>query len=70
MNKSIFTFFIIVFAWTISSACASESSNRKFSEYYTPDKFKLQMNLNVDEKDDYDGHSTIDQIRMGLDWNL
>ena len=50
--------------------CATEGKKRTAAQYWSPDKFKMQMNVNTDEKDDYDGHSTIDQVRFGLDWNL
>ena len=50
--------------------CATESKRKTPEQLFTPDRFKLQFNLNVDEMDDYDGHSTLDQIRFGFDWNL
>ena len=50
--------------------CASEAKRKTTEQLLTPDRFKLQFNLNVDEKDDYDGHSTLHQIRLGFDWNL
>ena len=63
--KVIMCLMILVFI-----GCATEGKKRTDAQYLTPDRFKLQFNLNVDEKDDYDGHSTLDQIRFGFDWNL
>ena len=63
--KVIMCLMILVFI-----GCATEGKRRTDAQYLTPDRFKLQFNLNVDEKDDYDGHSTLDQIRFGFDWNL
>ena len=54
----------------VGCGCATEGKKRTDAQYLTPDKFKMQFNINVDEKDDYDGHSTIDQVRFGFDWNL
>ena len=63
--KSFYILLILVFiGW------ATEGRKRTAPQYWTPDKFKMQFNINVDEKDDYDGHSTVDQIRFGFDWNL
>ena len=50
--------------------CATEGKRRSDAQYLTPDKFKMQMNVNTDHKDSVDGHEDIDQMRFGLDWNL
>ena len=50
--------------------CATEAKRKTFDQLVTPDRLKLMFNFNVDEKDDYDGHSTLDQIRLGFGWNL
>jgi len=63
--KYIYVLLILLFV-----GCATEAKRKTFDQLVTPDRFKLQFNLNVDEKDDYDGHSTLDQIRFGFDWNL
>ena len=63
--KYIYVLLILLFV-----GCATESKRKTPEQLFTPDRFKLQFNLNVDEKDDYDGHSTLDQIRLGIDWNL
>ena len=63
--KYIYVLLILLFV-----GCATEGKRKTNEQLLTPDRFKLQFNLNVDEKDDYDGHSTLDQIRFGFDWNL
>ena len=63
--KYIYVLLILLFV-----GCATEGKRRTTEQLLTPDRFKLMFNLNVDEKDDYDGHSTLDQIRLGFDWNL
>jgi len=50
--------------------CATEGKRRSDAQYLTPDKFKLQFNINTDHQDSVDGHEDLDQIRFGLDWNL
>ena len=50
--------------------CATEGKKRTAPQYWTPDKFKMQMNINTDHQDSVDGHEDLDQIRFGLDWNL
>ena len=63
--KYIYVLLILLFV-----GCVTEGKKRTDAQYLSPDKFKMQFNINVDEKDDYDGHSTVDQIRFGFDWNL
>ena len=63
--KYIYVLLILLFV-----GCATEAKRKTPEQLFTPDRFKLQFNLNVDEKDDYEGHSTLDQIRFGFDWNL
>ena len=50
--------------------CATEGKRRSNAQYLTPDKFKMQFNVNTDHQDSVDGHEDLDQIRFGLDWNL
>ena len=50
--------------------CATEGKRRSNAQYLTPDKFKIQFNINTDHQDSIDGHEDLDQIRFGLDWNL
>ena len=50
--------------------CATEGKKRSAAQYWTPDKLKMQMNINTDHQDSVDGHEDLDQIRFGLDWNL
>ena len=50
--------------------CATEGKRRSNAQYLTPDKFKMQFNINTDHQDSIDGHEDLDQIRFGLDWNL
>ena len=50
--------------------CATEGKRRSDAQYLTPDKFKMQFNINTDHQDSIDGHEDLDQIRFVLDWNL
>ena len=50
--------------------CATEGKKRTVGQYWTPDKLKMQLNVNTDHQDSVDGHEDIDQMRFGLDWNL
>ena len=50
--------------------CATEGKRRSDAQYLTPDKFKMQFNINTDHQDSVEGHEDIDQIRFGLEWNL
>ena len=50
--------------------CATEGKRRTPDQYWTPDKFKMQLNYNTDHQDSVEGHEDIDQIRFGLEWNL
>ena len=62
--------YIYVLLILLLAGCATEAKRKTTDQLLTQDRFKLMFNLNVDEKDDYDGHSTLDQIRLGFDWNL
>ena len=63
--KYIYVLLILLFV-----GCATEGKKRTDAQYLTPDKFKMQMNVNTDHQDSVDGHEDLDQIRFGLDWNL
>jgi len=63
--KYIYVLLILLFV-----GCATEGKRRSDAQYLTPDKFKLQFNINTDHQDSVDGHEDLDQIRFGLDWNL
>ena len=62
--------FIYVLLILLFVGCATEGKKRTDAQYLTPDKFKMQMNVNTDHQDSVDGHEDIDQMRFGLDWNL
>ena len=63
--KYFYILFILLFV-----GCATEGKKRTAAQYWTPDKFKMQMNVNTDHQDSVDVHEDIDQMRFGLDWNL
>ena len=63
--KYIYVLLILLFV-----GCATEGKRRSNAQYLTPDKFKIQFNINTDHQDSIDGHEDLDQIRFGLDWNL
>ena len=63
-------YFLYILVLLMFVGCATEGKKRTAPQYWTPDKFKMQMNINTDHQDSVDGHEDIDQMRFGLDWNL
>ena len=63
-------YFLYILVLLMFIGCATEGKKRSAAQYWTPDKLKMQMNINTDHQDSVDGHEDLDQIRFGLDWNL
>ena len=62
------TFLILIMSITIG--CASERSTRTAQQLLTPDKLNMQIHVNPDIRNDMRDDTTIQQVRLGLDWDL
>jgi len=50
--------------------CASERNKRTVQQILTPDKLNMQLHVNPDINNDTRDDTEIQQVRLGLDWNL
>lgn len=62
------TFLILIMSITIG--CASERGTRTAQQLLTPDKLNMQIHVNPDIRNDMRDDTTIQQVRLGLDWDL
>ena len=61
---------IVLFLIVVLAGCASERSNRTTHQILTPDKLNMQIHVNPDIRNDMRDDTTIQQVRLGLDWDL
>ena len=61
--------FIIVVG-LLFTGCASEMSKRTVHQILSPDKLNMQIHVNPDIRNDDRDDTEIQQVRLGLDWNL
>lgn len=52
------------------TGCASERNKRTVQQILTPDKLNMQLHVNPDIRNDTRDDTEIQQVRLGLDWNL
>ena len=52
------------------TGCASERNKRTVQQILTPDKLNMQLHVNPDINNDTRDDTEIQQVRLGLDWNL
>ena len=52
------------------TGCASERNKRTVQQILTPDKLNMQLHVNPDINHDLRDDTEIQQVRLGLDWNL
>ena len=52
------------------TGCASERNKRTVQQILTPDKLNMQLHVNPDIRNDTRDDTEIQQVRIGLDWNL
>ena len=52
------------------TGCASERNKRTVQQILTPDKLNMQLHVNPDIRNDNRDDTEIQQVRLGLDWNL
>lgn len=50
--------------------CASERDRRTVHQILSPDKLNMQIHVNPDIRNDNRDDTEIQQVRLGLDWNL
>ena len=62
------TFGLLIMSFIIG--CASERSKRTAQQMLTPDKLNMQIHVNPDIRNDNRNDTEIQQVRLGLDWNL
>ena len=73
MKSNILALLTFTAILVICSACASEKSNRAhrtINQLLTPDKLNMQIHVNPDIRNDNRDDTEIQQVRMGLDWDL
>ncbi len=54
----------------VLTGCASERGNRTTQQILSPDKLNMQIHVNPDIRNDTRDDTEIQQVRLGLDWNL
>jgi predicted component of type VI protein secretion system len=54
----------------VMTGCASERSNRTTQQILSPDKLNMQLHVNPDINHSLRDDTEIQQVRIGLDWNL
>ena len=52
------------------TGCGSEIKNRIVHQLLSPDKLNMQIHVNPDIRNDNRDDTEIQQVRLGLDWNL
>ena len=55
---------------TFITGCASERDRRTVYQILSPDKLNMQIHVNPDIRNDNRDDTEIQQVRLGLDWNL
>ncbi len=62
--------FIAVLMMLVFVGCASERPSRTSSQILTPDKLKITIAVNPDISHPERDSTEVNQLRLGLDWNL
>jgi hypothetical protein len=60
----------LIFISLMFIGCASERGTRTVNQILTPDKMNMQLHVNPDIDNDSRTSTEIQQVRLGLDWNL
>ena len=63
-------YIVVLVLIVVLTGCASERSNRTTQQILTPDKLNMQIHVNPDIRNDNRDDTEIQQVRLGLDWNL
>jgi hypothetical protein len=54
----------------VMTGCVSERSNRTIQQILSPDKLNMQLHVNPDINHSLRDDTEIQQVRIGLDWDL
>ncbi len=63
-------YIVVLVLIVVLTGCASERSNRTTQQILTPDKLNMQIHVNPDIRNDNRDDTEIQQVRLGLDWDL
>ena len=63
-------YIVVLVLIVVLTGCASERSNRTTQQILTPDKSNMQIHVNPDIRNDNRDDTEIQQVRLGLDWDL
>ena len=63
-------YIVVLVLIVVLTGCASERSNRTTQQILTPDKLNMQIHVNPDIRNDMRDDTTIQQVRLGFDWDL
>ena len=61
---------LVLILIVVMTGCASERSNRTIQQILSPDKLNMQLHVNPDINHNLRDDTEIQQVRIGLDWNL
>ena len=61
---------LVLILIVVMTGCASERSNRTIQQILSPDKLNMQLHVNPDINHSLRDDTEIQQVRIGLDWNL
>jgi len=63
-------YFMYILLMLMFVGCASERNKRTVQQILTPDKLNMQLHVNPDINHNSRDDTEIQQVRLGLDWNL
>ena len=63
-------YIVVLVLIVVLTGYASERSNRTTQQILTPDKLNMQIHVNPDIRNDNRDDTEIQQVRLGLDWDL
>jgi predicted component of type VI protein secretion system len=61
---------LVLILIVVMTGCASERSNRTIQQILSPDKLNMQLHVNPDINHNLRDDTEIQQVRIGLDWDL
>ncbi len=70
MSGRLMKYSLVLILIVVMTGCASERSNRTIHQILSPDKLNMQLHVNPDINHNLRDDTEIQQVRIGLDWNL
>ena len=70
MNGRQMKYSLVLILIVVMTGCASERSNRTIQQILSPDKLNMQLHVNPDINHNLRDDTEIQQVRIGLDWDL